>query len=111
VRSENYAIVQAWNTTIFRGVREVGERNWMRYVGIPKHSYTEQGDTRLPRVGRVFWPMSTTMESCTIERMPQAASFSAAEREALRTLLGLGIGDVPSVDAAKSWHTYENQRD
>jgi hypothetical protein len=41
-------------TAIFRGVREEGEKNWLCYVGIPKHSYANDGATRPPRQGRVF---------------------------------------------------------
>lgn len=41
-------------TAVFRGVREEGERDWLCYVGIPKHSYTADGHTRPPRAGRVF---------------------------------------------------------
>jgi hypothetical protein len=39
---------------VFRGVREEGESEWLCYVGIPKHSYTRDGQTRPPRNGYVF---------------------------------------------------------
>lgn len=41
-------------TAIFRGVRDEGERDWLCYVGIPKHSYAADGTTRPPRQGRVY---------------------------------------------------------
>jgi hypothetical protein len=39
---------------IFRGVREEGELQWLCYVGIPKHSYAKNGDTKPPRKGEVY---------------------------------------------------------
>lgn len=41
-------------TAVFRGVREEGERDWLCYVGIPRHSYTSDGKTCPPRTGKVF---------------------------------------------------------